>query len=635
MKHYSILLTLLIFIAVFAACERFLDVEPKDRVTADDLFTSDGGINAYMAGLYYMLPMEDFRYDFTSNFGITHIDGGKTNMMSTPEAVHSEWGDNAGEANRYNNWEQIYAAIRKYNELKLNIPKMKPSNPATIATVTGEYYFFMAYSYFALAKRYGGVPLIVDVQNFNGDYQSVKVPRSKETDTWKFIISLCDSAASLLPATTTQERANKWTALALKSRAALYAASVGKFWNRDGAGLTGLAVSQGLVGGFTDDYVGFFYDQCIQASAEIINSGLFTLYGQAPSTLQEATTNYARLFTSPKGISEVIFLRDYSYPGITHNMGKWHEPNQLSVEYGGRCCPTLDMVEAYPAINPVTRAGTYNVKLQTLNSGSENYSAGYSYSHQYDYKKYDNPTDIFAGRDPRLYASVILPGTVWGGKTIIIQGGIVKADGSAIWLTNDKYSFNGKDYYGKGDASEANISGWVSTRSNGTRTGFLLKKYLTGADDQVWEQNITPFPEFRYAEVLLNYAEAVSESGQEGTAGITAQQALNMIRKRAGYLDEVPLTTENVHSERKAEFGLEYNQTWEYTRRREYHTIFNGSRHRMGLVPMADFTTGTLKYIFVRADVEPGNTARTFQPTVYYRPIPGISGNSLIQNPNY
>lgn len=98
---------------------------------------------------------------------------------------------------------------------------MKPSNPATIDQVKGEYHFMMAYAYYALAKRYGGVPIIENVQDFNGDYEAVKVPRSTEVETWKFALHMCDEAAKTLPDATTQERANKWTAYALKSRIAL------------------------------------------------------------------------------------------------------------------------------------------------------------------------------------------------------------------------------------------------------------------------------------------------------------------------------------------------------------------------------------------------------------------------------
>ena len=636
-NKYSILAVVATMLC--CSCSDFLDIEPKDRITGDALLSTDGGINSYMATHYYNLPIEDFRFDFTKDntdgFNIGRCDGGKTNMMSGPEAVHSEWGDFIGETNRYQNWDILYKYIRGFNELKDNIPLMKPSNPATIDQVKGEYHFMMAYAYYALAKRYGGVPIIENAQDFNGDYEAVKVPRSTEVETWKFALHMCDEAAKTLPDATTQERANKWTAYALKSRIALFAASVGKFWNRDGAALTGQAVDEKLVGGFTQADIDFFYQECIDASAEVIKSGKFALYGENPGSVESVIENYGKIFTNGKGISEVIFLRDYTYPGIAHNMGKWHEPNQLSNEYGGRCNPTLDIVESYAYMDPMTKSATYNVPLVTTIDGEEDYASYDPYKTR-NYKKYDNLSEIFANRDPRLYASVILPGTQWGGQTILIQGGLVREDGSAIWMANDPYEFNGEVYYGKGNASEGQYSGWVNNRANGTRTGFLLKKYLKGTGDQIWDQVTTPFVDLRYAEVLMNYAEAVAESGLPDAPGcITAKEALNKVHHRAGFMDDLECSPEMVRHERQAEFALEYNSVWDYYRRRELHTFFDGAHSRGGLVPMLDFTTGTKKYIFVRASIETGNTQRHFEEKAYYRFIPGIAGNSLIQNPNY
>ena len=359
--------------------------------------------------------------------------------------------------------------------------------------------------------------------------------------------------------------------------------------------LTGEAVTEKLVGGFTDADVKFFYEECIKASAEVIRSGKFSLYGENPASLDEAAQNYHKIFVEGKGISEVIFLRDYVYPGIAHNMGKWHEPNQLAVEYGGRCCPTLDLVESYAVIDPQTRMGTYDVKLVTTNDGNENYATN-GFNPNVDYKQYDDFATIFANRDPRLYASVILPNTQWGGQTILIQGGLRKQDKSVVWQANDSYVFDGVTYYGKGDSDEGRYSGWVDNRANGTRSGFLLKKYLKGSGDQVWDQVVTPFVDLRYAEVLLNYAEAVAESNLPNAEGvITAQEALNKVHHRAGFLDNLALTSENVRRERKAEFALEYNTIWDYFRLREFHTIFDGTFRRRGLVPMLDFSGGEKK----------------------------------------
>ena len=626
---------------IACSCNGYLDVEPKDRITGSALLSSDAGIESYMAAQYFNIPMEDFRYDFTkggsSAFNICRTDGGKNNMMSGPEATHSEWGDHIGETGRYNDWEALYKDVRSFNELKDNIELMQPSDPSTIDQITGEYYFMMAYAYFALAKRYGGVPIIRSTQEWNGDYDEVKVPRSTEVETWKFVLEMCDQAINYLPDNTDQRRANKWTAYALKSRAALFAASVGKFWDRDGAALTGEAVDQKLVGGFTQEDIDFFYQECINASAEVIKSGKFSLNGGTePASLEEAAENYRQIFINGKGMSEVIFLRDYTYPGIAHNFGKWHEPNQLSTEYGGRCDPTLDLVDSYAVIDE-QGAAHYEVPLTTTTDGNEDYAQS-GFNSSVNYKLYDNMSDIFADRDPRLYASVILPNTEWGNETIIIQGGIRRQDGSVIWQANDSYEFNGVTYYGKGNSDDVgSVSGWVSNRSNGTRTGFLIKKYLQGPDyDQTWDQVTTPFVDLRYGEVLMNYAEAVAESGLSSASGtITAEEALNMVHHRAGFKDDIPCTPQYVRYERRSEMALDYSSVWDYWRRRELHTFFDNVRQRHGLVPMLDFTSGEQKYIFVRANIEVGNSARHFEEKGYYRPIPGIENNSLVQNPNY
>jgi hypothetical protein len=69
---------------------------------------------------------------------------------------------------------------------------------------------------------------------------------------------------------------------------------------------------------------------------------------------------------------------------------------------------------------------------------------------------------------------------------------------------------------------------------------------------------------------------------------------------------------------------------------REMHTRFNGTR-RTVLVPMVDLRPATPKYIFVRANNFYDETAggRVFQQRDYYRPIPGVATNKLVQNPEF
>src|SRR4030095_4677703 len=122
-------------------------------------------------------------------------------------------------------------------------------------------------------------------------------------------------AIANLPASAGGERrATKWVAYALKSRAALYAASLSKYWNK--APLGGVAADNKYVGMSPADANGY-YDACIKASEAIMNSGEFGLYQPTPATPADATENYRKLFVDPnvsfgsKG-SEVMFIKGYA-----------------------------------------------------------------------------------------------------------------------------------------------------------------------------------------------------------------------------------------------------------------------------------------------------------------------------------
>lgn len=620
---------------VMSSCTGWLDVPNNDMISPDGFLDTDAEIEAYIAGLYDDLPIEDFMYYFsTGEFRFTGNLGGLINADLTRDCIHSEWGNfhsEDGNANQY--WERGYEYIHKINQLKADISRMQPSDPAMLDYIKGESHFFTAYAYFQLAKRYGGVSLVKSLQEFDGDYEAVKVPRSTERATWDYILDECNQAIALLPEENFGNRATKWAALALKSRAMLFAASVAKFWNN--APLTGDAVSQKLVGGMDQEDQTRYYQACIDASAEIIRSRQFSLYRPEPGSREAATENYRTIFSDPDAAScEVIFKKSYVYPGIAHSMGAWHEPNQLSRQYGGRADPTLEFVDAYEVMDEDGN-GSFDSKLKTRISGNENYN-GYNPSDYSDYIHYDNPLDIFKDKDPRLAATVILPFSTWKNTEIIIQGGIVKEDRTAIWLSNESYVKDGQTYYGKGAANEAQFSGWVTALSNGTITGFLLKKFLSDGDDQNQNQVTTPYIDFRYAEILLNYAEAVAESGlPEPGDIIDAKTALNMTRKRAGFTNEIEVTPDNVQRERRVELGLEQTRSWDDIRRRRTHTEFDGAYQRCALVPMLDLSGDTPSYIFVRSTINEAAGPKRFREMHYYRSIPGIANNSVVQNPQW
>jgi hypothetical protein len=611
------------------SCNSVLDLQPTDKIRAEDLFSDPAGVKLYMANLYYQLPIEDFAYfraGFNQNGGDPN-NGGFSAAMLTDEAAHSEFGDFLGDGD-FHWWDQGYKLIRDVNLLIDAVPSLNILDEERRALI-GESAFIKAFAYFGLAKRYGGVSLIKATQEYTGDVESLKVPRSTEKETWDYVMELCDQAIENL-GDGTGRRATKWTAYALKSRAALHAASIAKFWNR--APLSGAAASQGLVG-MPASAAAEYYNQCIEACEAIMASGKYGLFMPNPASPEAAAENYRLLFQDPNNAgNEAIMIKGYTLPGnnLGHNYDIWYQPAQVANgwPHPGRMNPTLDLVDAYERYdNPGASA-----PVQTVVGGNVNDYNGYNPN--LNYIRFDSPNDIFKGKDARLWGTAILPQTTWKGTTIIIQAGYVKPDGSAVIRTNDNITINGVTYYTYGAASTTQYSGFDTYGGNNTRTGFSFKKFMNQLSPITpgWNQSTTDFMEFRYAEILLNYAEAVVESGAgDATA---AAKALNDIRKRAGHTVNIPLTVDNVQRERRVELAFENKRFWDLIRRREYHTQFN-NRMIHSILPLRDLRAlPATKYIFVRVNL-PNSNPKTFTERAYYRYIPGIGSNGLVQNPQY
>ncbi len=632
---YSCLAATALFINL--SCTDFLDLKPKDKIPSNVIFGDPTGVKVYMANLYSQLPIEDFNFAPQIGFNASVKDAMQsvvTTGMYTDESCHSSWAI-ALEQGGLQWWTEGYKLNRDVNIMIDAIPTLQVDDDTKKAMV-GETAFIKAFTYYALAKRYGGVSLIKDIQNYTGDVEGLKVPRSTEKDTWDYVLEECDKAIENLPVSWTDgdRRATKWAALALKSRAALHAASVAKYWNQ--APLSGEAVDNKLVGMDASE-ANRYYRECIQASEELMNSGKFALYKANPANRDEAARNYQDLFEDPNvAPEEIIFMKGFGLKEnrtTSHNYDIWYSPKQLTGSWAhpGRLNPTLDLIDSYESYDhPGEIYPIANLEGDLVEQG------GNGFSKDTNYKRFDSPSDIFKDRDARFFASLNYPGSYYKDVEIIIQGGLVKPDGSALLETRSSYEHNGKTYYVYGASELNSYSGFDTDGANYTRTGFLMKKFLSEKSElsKTWFQSLTDWAEIRYAEVLLNYAEAVVESGHtENNASEKAAKALNDIRRRAGHTVEVPLTLDNVLRERKIELAFENKRIWDLMRRREYHKVFD-NYHRMSLMPVLDLRGEKPQYIFVRKKVS-REFNRTFHERAYYRSIPGIATTGIIQNPQY
>lgn len=646
-----------------SGCNAFLELEPLDKVSPDQLLETEGGVKALLANIYTMIPMEDFNYRPNNGFNQRGYDGVNetTNLaFLTDEATRSDGGVGIGYEG-FNYWP--YGDIRQVNIFMQNVEKAKEAGTISVADadrMTGEAHFARAYMYYGLVKRYGGVPLIDKVQDddyADGGPGAVAVPRSTELDTWKFVLNECTLAAATLPDATSGSdlyRVTKWAAYALKSRVALHAASVAKYWNL--APLAGEAVTQKLVGGMTSADADAFYKECIEASKFLIENSGKSLYKPAPATVKEAASNFQALFLNDQN-EEIIFSKAYLNGTTNTNQGHSYaqfnilpQVNPGALKYG-RFNPMLEIVDLF---EDYTDDGTgKSAKIVTRTDGNEDaYIANFHNMNNASvvntlmsvpFVKYNDLYEPFANKDARLLASVVVPGSSYAGTEIIIQGGFIKDNNSYVAYSNESTQKNGTTYYALGAEGETMFSGFNNVNSgedaNWTATGFGVRKYMPEGESMSPDRlsSTTSYIDMRLAEVYLNYAEAVVENGSGFGDKELAENYLNALRRRAGHTDRISLTLESVLKERRVEMAFEGKRFWDMNRRREFHTEFSNNRIRKALVPMLDLRGAEPKYVFARVNYFGDETrgGRTFQNINYYRGIPNIATNGLVQNPGH
>lgn len=640
-----------------------MELEPLDKVSPEQLLETEGGVKALLANIYTMIPMEDFNYRPNNGFNQRGYDGVNetTNLaFLTDEATRSDGGVGIGYEG-FNYWP--YGDIRQVNIFMQNVEKAKEAGTISVADadrMTGEAHFARAYMYYGLVKRYGGVPLIDKVQDddyADGGPGAVAVPRSTELDTWKFVLNECTLAAATLPDATSGSdlyRVTKWAAYALKSRVALHAASVAKYWNL--APLAGEAVTQKLVGGMTSADADAFYKECIEASKFLIENSGKSLYKPAPATVKEAASNFQALFLNDQN-EEVIFSKAYLNGTTNTNQGHSYaqfnilpQVNPGALKYG-RFNPMLEIVDLF---EDYTDDGTgKSAKIVTRTDGNEdayipnfhnmNNASVVNTLMSVPFVKYNDLYEPFANKDARLLASVVVPGSSYAGTEIIIQGGFIKDNNSYVAYSNESTQKNGTTYYALGAEGETMFSGFNNVNSgedaNWTATGFGVRKYMPEGESMSPDRlsSTTSYIDMRLAEVYLNYAEAVVENGSGFGDKELAENYLNALRRRAGHTDRISLTLESVLKERRVEMAFEGKRFWDMNRRREFHTEFSNNRIRKALVPMLDLRGAEPKYVFARVNYFGDETrgGRTFQNINYYRGIPNIATNGLVQNPGH
>lgn len=665
---------------------------PKNTVTDNDLMTSEAGLSIYMARLYSQMPWEDFKYmpewgpaSYSSWLGCLGVEG-------TGEAVNRDGICATFRSERHPWWEHSYILIRDANKLIEGLPAYKEnySNEAVYNDYLGQAYFVRAYSYYQMARRYGGVPLVTEVIAYPAESDKLERYRASEEDTWEQILKDFDTAAELMmPKSTVRGYANKYVALAFKAEAMLHAGSVAKYNSTVNGNLTGIGSKSGnRVMGFGDNAAELskrWFAEAYKAAREVMEDGGYELYKKSwvAGDKQAQYRNMVEMWTDLTS-PENILVREYEYPTLTHGLDAYSSPFLWHSPLAGGTCPTLDFVELFDGLE-YHADGTLKLTTGTSNDNGE-------------YLLYDSPMDLFANAEPRLRAYVILPMDEFRNETIEVRAGIYTGGTQGhVPLLFDNYSYGAaetkyaetKAYKGSPktlflglqptsgiEMVEVNGKPMPATGTCGiwqefyesTITGLHLRKYLD--EDKTLEDideghSDQPFILMRYADVLLAAAEAAVELSLAGAVCPVegddmlevATKAINDIRERAGAdllvgtltADE---TSRNiVRKERRKELAFEHKSKWDIRRWRVQHdggkNLFwgiekddklfsNGAKYRFRtLYPF--YSSVNDKYFFDAHFMNIRPKEFEYNVIDYYFEIPGkeVSKSSYIdQQPN-
>lgn len=550
MKIITNYIFLLLCTGVLASCSKSLEREPLERIT-DEMAFDRMDKNAdyakqFLYGTYLQLP------DGYNRLSNAFLDAG------TDDAVHSQDGVSIESFRNGritalnvvdNQWSRNYTGIRKVN-LFLSKIDIVPAPQNLRTQWKAEARFLRAYFYFELVKRWGGVPLIGDKVFALED--NLNLSRNSLDECLAYILSEIEAVKdqlinhiTLTPATEADKYvavATKGSALALKSRVLLYAASP-------------LMNTSNNAQKWTD---------AANAAKEVMQMNAYSL-----------STDFIALFNAVKN-AEIIFM-------VQKAQSQNVETNNGPVGYltgSGRTSPSQNLVDAF-----------------LMKNGKRITDAGSGYS----------ATAPYTNRDNRFDATIMYNGKNWLGRAVqTFEGGLDKPGGNRVQ----------------------------------TKTGYYLRKFMGKYESSASYSNQNHHVIlFRYAEILLNYAEALNEASGPVADVYTAMKD---IRKRAGVtagadnLYGLPAAAtkeqmrELIRNERRIELAFEEHRFWDIRRWKIAEQVMNQPVKGMNIVKDG---SGNLTYTVV--DVAPSvfDAAK-----MYWFPIPfsEIQTNpNMTQNPGW
>lgn len=617
-----------IFILVLGSlCScNYLDIVPDNIATIDNAFVSRNMAEKFLFTCYSYLPERDnlrtdpaffggdeyWHYDV--NFDSWNIARGNQNVVNP---YNNYWdGGRGGKA--------LFRGIRDCNIFLEKIHDVPDIDDFEKSRWIAEVNFLKAYFHFYLLRMYGPIPIIDENLPITSGTDEVKVRRQHVDTCFNYVVDLLDKAAEDLPETielTAVEagRITKPTALAIKARVLVYAASPLFNGNPDYAGFKRKDGESLFSAQYSEEKWKKAVDACKEA-IELCHSTGHELFYWEPNKPDLSETTIAKMnirnCITEEWNSETIWSNTMSMT----NFIQWASQARLVPE-GTRniqslLAPTLKIAEMFYTENgvPINEDKTWNYsgryELRTATNDE-----------RYNIKEGYQTVSLHFDREIRFYASMAFDGAMWYGQ--------------GRFDDEDPYYVEAK----MGQAAARKAVSWYSV------TGYWPKK-LVYFDNAV-ALNLTynaqpyPWPEIRLAELYLLYSEALNELNGPGPETF---KWVNLVRERAGlksieeswsnyskfpgkYESKTGLR-EILHRERNIEMAFEGHRFWDLRRWKEAELVMNAPIQGWAIEEEETQAYYEVQTLF----------NQKFQKRDYFWPIREqslIENENLVQNPGW
>lgn len=600
----------------------YLDEKPDNIRTFDMIWETRADAESYLYNIYgyIWLNVDDFTV-----LGVSDETSVPYGTVNARKMIEGSWGPSNAV---FDYWGWCYQAVRESLIFEANIDRV-PSNLLSDKMkiqYKAESKFLRGWFYWKLIQQYGPFAIITQQMSPSEDFS--KYTRAPFDDCVTFLCDLLDDAAKDLPeewaSTANYGRPTKGSCLAVKSYVRLLAAS--ELWN----GNTRFANFKDKDGVpmAPQTYDANKWKLAADAAKDVMNLNVYKLY----TNTDEGDTTF-----DPYLSSRNVFISNWNNEIIFSSnlaIGEWQS---WQWGYDKRCTPTpggynmqnatQNIVDAFYTRNgkDIHDDPTYIETGFAMQDDPEQYGKSRDGVNR-GYSK--NEWNMYVNREPRFYVNI-----QYNARPVL-----------AAVSTDDKNFYSSdanKDGRGRAEFYASGLSG-SKTNNNADLTGYcVLKKVSPASNIRSEKAAYRPFIHLRYAEILLNYVEALNEYDPSSP---DIKIYLNAIRTRAGIpgievaypsaLGNKEEMRKWILRERQIELAFEGDRYWTLCRRLLFEKIENRTIGRMNV----NADDGGQRFSFQGFYTRTPLPIRYWSNKMYLFPISQYEldrGRGLIQNPGW